>query len=110
MQNIALAIAENLDLNVTGSADVALEKHGAVSERCSRFPGRFFETAFELCSRFDHAHAAPAASESRFNDQREADFLGCFANLVESLDGLLRAGNDGDTRSLGQAARRSLVA
>ena len=74
VHDVAVLVAQNLDFDVFGAADVAFEKYRAVAECGGCFAGGFFQLACELILRFDDAHAASAAAERGFDDEREADF------------------------------------
>ncbi len=101
MDDVALSVAEDLDLDVFGAADVAFEKDGRVAKSCARFLAGFGKFGFERGGRIDNAHPAAAAAESGFDNEREADFFSESFN-VGTYGG--SAGDDGNAGGLGQFA------
>ncbi len=91
------SVAQNLHFDVFGAADVALQKHRVVAERRLRLAPRLFQPSSEVAGLLHHAHAAPAAAERRFDDQREADLLRELFRLFRTRDRRFRSGNHGDT-------------
>ena len=78
MQDVSVLVAEDLNFDMLGAADIALEKHGLVAERRAGFLARFLQPGLEILRPVDDAHAAPAAAEGGFDDEREADAPRCF--------------------------------
>ena len=73
---LPVPVAQNLDFDVFGAADVAFEENGVVAECSARLPGALRPAGLRIRSgEFDHAHAASAASERGFDDQRESRCL-----------------------------------
>jgi hypothetical protein len=66
VEEVAVAVAEDLDFDVAGVADVAFEEDGAVAEGGAGFGGGFGEAGFEVGGFEDDAHAAAAAAEGGF--------------------------------------------
>ncbi len=87
MEDVAVAIAEDLDFDVAGAADVAFEEDGVIAEGGFGFAAGLFETAGEIGGAVDDAHAASAAAEGRFDDQRKADLGGGALGLFGGGDG-----------------------
>src|SRR5260221_10439318 len=73
VHDVALAVAEELDLDVARAGDVLLEVHGAVAERSARLGLGDAETLAELLLVPGDSHAAPAAARARLHDDRESD-------------------------------------
>ena len=71
--DVAVGVAEHLDLDVAAALDVALAEHGAVAERRRRLALGGGERVVELGGRAHDAHAAPAAAGRRLDEHREAD-------------------------------------
>ena len=83
VHHIALAIGENLHLDVLRFDDCGLQVHAAVSERrlrLARSLGRLFA---QLILGFHEAHAAPAATGDSLNEYREVKVLGVFHQLID---------------------------
>ena len=80
MHDVAVFIAEDLNLNVSRPSDEALEKYSSVAERGSGFAARFLEPAFEVSLGLHYSHAPSAAAKGRFDDEREADLRNCSAS------------------------------
>ena len=74
VQNIAVLIAEDLDFDVLGAADVSFQENGIVAESGAGFLPRLF-AAWRRGppAGLDDAHAASAAAERSLDDQRKAD-------------------------------------
>ena len=110
VEEVAVAVAEELDFDVAGAADVAFEEDGAVAEGGFGFGGGFGEAGFKFGWFEDDAHAASAAAESGFQDEGEADLGGDLAGFFEGFDGVSGTGEDGDAGLLGEAAGGGFVA
>ncbi len=94
------AVAENLNLDVLGAPDIALQKHRGVAECRPRFLARLLHFAWNSAARFDHPHAAPAAAESGLDDQRKSDLpRDRFSLFARGIDRILRARNYRNTRA-----------
>ncbi len=110
MEDVAVAVADDLDFDVFGAGDVAFEEDGGISEGERGFVAGFFEEAFEVFGFVDDAHSAAAASESGFDDEGEADFLADLEGGVEVGDWIFGAGEGGDFDFFGGAAGGGFVA
>ena len=66
----AVGVAHDLDLDVTPVLDVRLEEHGAVSERGLRLPRGGADRAIQVCRFANDAHAAPASAGGGLDEQR----------------------------------------
>ena len=62
MDQVAVLVAEDLDLDVPRPADVALEQHAVVAKARPRLALAASQRLGECVGGFDHAHAAPAAA------------------------------------------------
>src|SRR5205823_8283551 len=103
MHDLAVAVTEDLDLDVAGAGHVAFEEDGVVAESRGRLAASFVEATGEIGGLLNDAHATSAAAECGLDDERKADLRGIgFAGLG--------AGDDGDTGFLGEAAGRGFVA
>jgi hypothetical protein len=102
VHHVAVAIAEDLDLDVPRLDDRLLEIHGRVAEGLLRFALCTLERMPELFFFVDEAHALAAAAGARLEHHRVADATGSGLRLVESVR--VPAGDDG------HASGRHLVA
>jgi hypothetical protein len=110
VEDVAVAVAEDLHLEVFGAGDVFLEEDRGIAEGAAGFGLGFVEQLGEVGS-FEHdAHAASTAAEGRLDDEREADRLGGLERLVAIGDRLLRAGQGRHADPLGEGAGGGLVA
>src|SRR5688572_9068521 len=75
VQNVAVAIPEDLHLDVFRARDVFLEEDRGVTKSAASFVLSFVEQVGEISAAVHNAHPATAAAESCFDDQRETDFL-----------------------------------
>ena len=69
----AVAVAEQLHLDVTCRAELALEIHAAIPEGRGRFARPRRQRGREIVDALDAAHPASAAAGRRLDQQREAD-------------------------------------
>ncbi len=86
----AVAIADELDLDVTGGADLALQVDRSVPERRPCLRGRGGQRRRQLADAIDPAHAPPAPAGRGLDQQREADPLGVGddrVELIRAIDG-----------------------
>ena len=110
MNESALAIAEDLDLDVFGARDVALEEHVRVAEGGRRLPLGFLELGGQLAGAVHDPHAASAAAEAGLDHQRVAHALGRGRHIVGALERVLGAGNCRHAGLLRETLGRGLVA
>src|SRR5690606_13891244 len=75
LHDLALAVAEDLDLDVLGLLDVLLDVELGVAEGGAGLLLGVDELALEVGVALHDAHAAAAAARRRLEDQREADLL-----------------------------------
>ncbi len=106
MDDVAVGVAEDLDFDVFGAADVAFQKNGGVAECGTGFLAGFGEFGFEGVGRIDNTHAAAAAPEGSFDDEREADVFG--ESFDVGTDGC-GSGDDGNAGCLREFAGGGLV-
>ena len=76
MDDVPVAVGEQLDLDVTGALDEALGEDAAVAEARLSLPRCRFERLRQLLGRANNAHAPSAASGRRLDDEREAELAG----------------------------------
>ena len=75
MPDLAMVIAEDLHLDMTGGIDKALEQNMVVAESGPGLALREGERLREACRIIDPAHAASATAGARLDHQRIADPL-----------------------------------
>mmetsp|Transcript_15979 Transcript_15979/g.37862 ORF Transcript_15979/g.37862 Transcript_15979/m.37862 type:complete len:629 (-) Transcript_15979:82-1968(-) len=90
----ALAVAEDLDLDVTGAVDEALDENGAVAEGGLRLGGGRLEEGHEVLNLTHDAHALAAATHGRLHDDGQAELLDEVRQLLHVGDRAVRAGHD----------------
>ena len=110
MQDLAVAIAQDLDFDVAGAAHEAFDEDRVVAESRGSFAASFFQQAGKIGRVLDDAHAASAAAESGFEYDRKADFAGDLLRLPEMADRLFGTRHYWNPGLLRQAARCGLVA
>jgi hypothetical protein len=94
MDRVAMLVAENLELDVSGPGEVFFHVDLAVAERGERFRSRQLERAREIVCVLRDAHALAAAPSGRFDDDREADLARESQRLFRILHGTRRARDD----------------
>jgi hypothetical protein len=110
VDDVAVFVAEDLHLDVFGARDVFLEEDGGIAEGAAGLALRLVEEMGEIGGFVHDAHAATAAAEGRFDDERETDGLGDLEGFVAIGDGLLGAGQRGHADALGEGAGGGFVA
>ena len=73
--DVPVRVAEQLDLDVPGPLDEALEEHAVVAEGCPGLALRGRERLLELARRPDDPHPAPAAARRRLDHEGEPDLV-----------------------------------
>jgi len=96
MDHVAVSVGEDLDLDVSGVGEVALEVDSRVPEELLALPGGAFERGFELVGRQGDPEALAAAAAGRLDGHWIADAAGVddLLGSRQALDRLGRAGND----------------
>ena len=110
VQDVAVPVAQNLDFDVFGAAHVAFQEYGVVAEGGGRFLTRLFQFAGEVLGFVHHAHAASAAAERGFDDQRVADLASDLGSVSFVGDGFPAARDARNSGLLGEAAGGGFVA
>src|SRR5207253_9188635 len=101
MNNPALAVAEDLDLDVARSLEVAFEIDVAAPEKRRRLVLRDRQHAGELALIARHLHAAAAATGRGFDQDRIADGAGRGLGRCEIAHGTRRARDRRDPETAG---------
>ena len=110
VHDVAVVVAEDLELDVARRLDVLLDVDVADAERRLGLALRGLERVRQLRRRSHDAHAAAAAAGRRLDDDRVADLLGDLERLLLALDRAVAAGQDRHAGLLHHAARARLVA
>ena len=76
VHGVAVQVAQDLHFHMARAADEFFEIHLVVAKGGQRFAARGFQRAFQLGSRFDHAHAAPTAAPAGLQHHRETNAFG----------------------------------
>ncbi len=76
VDDIAVAVAEHLHLDMARREDVFLDQHAVVAERARRLALGAFERVVELPGLVDSAHALAAAARNRLDQHWIADRIG----------------------------------
>ena len=110
MDRIALAVAENLDLDVARLGEIFLDVDLVVAEGGLGFGARRRRARAEVGRRVRDLHAASAAAGRRLDQHREAHRLGDLHRLRLARHRAVGAGHDGNAELLGGLLRLDLVA
>ena len=106
----AVLVAQELDLDVLGPGDEALEEDVGAAEGRLRLGLGLLEAGEQVGLVVDDPHAAAAAAVGRLDDQGEADLRGGLAGGGRVSQGVVGAGQDGDSDLLGELPGGALVA
>ncbi len=111
----AVAVAQQLDLDVASRADLALQVDRPVAEGGQRFGGACGQRGRQLRRGRDPAHAASSPAGRCLDQQREADTLGGGDDGLDRIGAirrrrLERAGHDRHADRVRGPSRRKLVA
>ena len=110
VHQIAVFVAEDLDLDVAGTPDQALKVDLVITECRTGFAAPGGPLVAQFILGFHDAHAATAATPTGLEHQGVADFGGDALHLVEIVGQGAGGRHHGDSRRLGQRAGADLVA
>ena len=110
MHDVAEIVTEQLDLDVLGLVEEALDEDGAVAEGRLGLGGRALERVLEGGLLADDSHTTTATTEGGLDDDREAILVGEALDFLEPLDGAGRARHHGHVALDSELSRRDLVA
>ncbi len=106
VDDLAVGVREDLDLDVAGAEDRPLDEHPGVAEGALRLAHRCGERLGQVVADVDAAHPAPAAAGDGLDEDREADLVrgreqgvgvvGGLGRLQHGQAGPLRGGDGGD--------------
>ena len=106
----ALAVAQDLHLDVAGLLDHLLDIEAAIAEGRLGFGAGLRHQGLELAEIMGHADAAATAAGRRLDHHREADGLGHQPGALGIIDTAIGARHDGYARCFGRGTCRHLVA
>src|SRR5229473_3402160 len=104
VHDVAVGVAEDLDLDVAGLVEVALEVDVAVAEGEPGLPSGAVEGRPRLVTRAHHAKAAAAAPVDGLDRHRPAVFGGEGFDVLRTRGRVQGAGDRGDARLGGDLA------
>mmetsp|Transcript_42058 Transcript_42058/g.80439 ORF Transcript_42058/g.80439 Transcript_42058/m.80439 type:complete len:782 (-) Transcript_42058:261-2606(-) len=110
MHDAAVAVSQDLHLNVAGLLDEALDEYAPVSEGGGCLGGCAVEEVLQVRALAHDAHPAPATAHCSLENDREAELLHKLLSLLQILYSIVRTRDDGDFALDGDVARRRLVA
>ena len=109
MDNVAVVVAEKLNLDMLGLVEEALDEDGAVAEGGLGFRSCALERFLERLLLADASHTSATATKSSLDDDRESVLVRKLLNLLELLDGALRTRHNGDIGSNSQLSSGNFV-
>ena len=110
MGDVAVLVADDLDLDVPGSGDEALDEEGAVAECGLGLARAALEGVLDLGGLVDRPHPTSAASADRLDHHRRAiELIEEGASAVE-IDGMVCTGQDWHAAGTGERPGPRLVA
>ena len=98
VHRVALAVAEDLDLDVARGGEVFLEIDLVVAEGCLGLGAGGVERGLEILGGFRELHAAPAAAGRGLDDEREADLRADADRVLKGGHAAFGAGNAGHAK------------
>ena len=91
-----MMVAQQLDLDMLGPVQEALDKDGAVAKGGAGLGRGALEGVLQGVGITDDAHAAASSAKGGLDDDGEAMFVGEGPDLLVASDGAVGAGYDGD--------------
>ena len=110
VHHVAVAVGENLNLDVPRRLDVPLEEHAPVAERGQCLGRRPGERLPQLTHRPHDAHAAAAAAHRRFEHDRHPELLRELLRLFDVIRGIVGTRDQGQAALFGEGLGDHLVA
>jgi hypothetical protein len=110
VHDVAVVVAKQLDLDVLGLVEEALDEDGAVAEGRLGLRCRALESVLELGLLADDTHTTAATAKRSLDDDGEAKLIGEGLHVLELLDGVGGAGHHGHVALDGESAGGDLVA
>ena len=91
VDNIAVLISEDLNLDVFSPFNIAFEKNSRVSEGVLGFFLSFGQAGLKFGRFFNDPHTTTTTAKCGFDDEREADFMGYGKGLIGIGNGVVGA-------------------
>ena len=110
MDDVAVAVCQNLHLDVLGLHQEFLHEDGRIAEGLAGLLGNQLEGLAHLLVVGAGAHSPPAAASGRLQDDRIAVAVGTGHGIVGILQRLRAAGDGGHIAAVGQLLGAELVA
>jgi hypothetical protein len=110
VDDMAVHVAQDLELDVPRAREVLLDVHVAVAEGAQRLGARELERPREVVHVLGDAHALATAAGGRLDDHGKADLLRELERLVRVLHGARRPRHDRHAHRRHRLARGGLVA
>lgn len=110
VHQVAVLVAQQLDLDVPGAFHELLDERLGVPEGGERLPACLLEGVGELGGLAHDPHAPSPAAVGRLQDHRESDLFGQATSFLLVPDRLLAAAHHRHPGALGDGPRRHLVA
>ena len=110
MNNVAVAVSDDLKFDMMRTDNEFLQVNVTVAESLFRFVTRGVETGHEAGLVVSDAHPAPAASGRCFDHYRVTDLFRDLHRLFFVRNDTVAPGRDRHAGFLGKAARRVLIA
>ena len=110
MNDVAVLVAEHLDLDMPRLLDIFLDEHAVVAEARLGLRLRRDEAFLHLLAAIGDAHALAAAAGAGLDHHRIADLVGDLDRLLGVLDHAEMTGNRRDLRLRRELLRLDLVA
>ena len=104
-----MLVADDLDFDVSGSGDEALDEERSVAERGLCLASASLEGVLDFGSLVDRAHASSAASGDGFDHHGVAVELTEEGSGAVEIDGMVGAGQDRDVSRSGERSGARLV-
>ena len=110
VDDVAVAVGEDLHLDVAGAVHESLDEHRPVAERGRRLAAAALERLGDVAGAVHGAHAPAASAGGGLEHDRVAELAGRLGRGLRVGDRASRAGHDGDAERLGELAGPHLVA
>lgn len=109
VDDVALAVTQQLDLDVLGLVEEALDEDGAVSKGALGLGGGTLKGIAQVSLVANNAHTTATTTKGSLDNDGEAIGIGEVLDLFVPLHGALRSGHDGDAALDGQLTGGHLV-
>ena len=109
MDDVALAVADDLDLDVLGGTNVALDEARSVAEGGQSLGRCRLEEGDEVLALTDYAHALAAATLGGLDHDGKAILIDEILGILKVGDGTVGTGDDGNAGIDGQLTGLGLV-